>query len=478
MFTVKKMKTFKSRHIKAAFICASQRLVSLWMIILFNLCFLSVAEGQDALKYLKIKGRVVENNANALVGAKAILYKNSVKIDEKYASKDGRFFFTLELNQRYLVEVTKPYFITKKISFSTSVPPDLKVIYPYKFTINIFKYIEGIDYSVLKRPIGHVKYYSEANKFDYDEDYTNSIMAKLEKLYEQIAQKEIEMEEEAGMQKPPSGSPQGESASTQDNQSEKEIYERIDQILAIEPKEKKIIPSTRDEKDKPTYTNLPKKEPPLHLRSGDIIYKMQIVTSRKSIPLIAANFKGLEGVNVYFDNGLYKYTVGETTNYKYATTVLKERIRKLGFKNAFVVSFKNNKRINEKYKDENISTKLKDVSAGSALPAGRQGSVTTDALNMENKEEQQEFIKIKSETAKQKQKTKAFLNRKNAELETKALKKQIEKEREINKIQEVKDKLAMAKSRKIFLEEIADSKRTMKKREARHPNGWSPVRVK
>ena len=42
----------------------------------------------------------------------------------------------------------------------------------------------------------------------------------------------------------------------------------------------------------------------------------------------------------------------------------------------------------------------------------------------------------------------------------------MEKEREINKIQEVKDKLAMAKSRKIFLEEIADSKRTMKKREA------------
>ena len=312
-----------------------------------------------------------------------------------------------------------------------------------------------------------MKYYSEANKFDYDEDYTNSIMAKLEKLYEQIAQKEIEMEEEAGMQKPPPDSHQrGESASAQNNQSEKEIYERIDQILAIEPKEKKTIPSTRDEKDKPTYTNLPKKEAPLHLRSGDIIYKMQIVTSRKSIPLIAANFKGLEGVNVYFDNGLYKYTVGETTNYKYATTVLKERIRKLGFKNAFVVSFKNDKRINEKYKDENISTKLQDVSAGSALPAGRQGSITTDALNIEDKEEKQELVKIKSENAKQKQKTKAFLNRKNAELETKGLKKQMEKEREINKIQEVKDKLAMAKSRKIFLEEIADSKRTMKKREA------------
>jgi len=76
----------------------------------------------------------------------------------------------------------------------------------------------------------------------------------------------------------------------------------------------------------------------------NIVFKVQILSSKKSISLTPANFKGVENVKEYLDGGLYKYTVGETPDIEVANA-LQAEVRKKGYKEAFIVAFKNRVRI-------------------------------------------------------------------------------------------------------------------------------------
>ena len=76
----------------------------------------------------------------------------------------------------------------------------------------------------------------------------------------------------------------------------------------------------------------------------DIVFKVQIITSSKPIPLDSPNFEGIKDVKEYISGGWYKYTAGEERDLK-SVYSLQEDIRKKGFKSAFVVAFNNDKRI-------------------------------------------------------------------------------------------------------------------------------------
>jgi len=79
--------------------------------------------------------------------------------------------------------------------------------------------------------------------------------------------------------------------------------------------------------------------------ANEVIFKIQIHASKNPVYNAPLNFKGLENVNEYFDNGLYKYTVDVTKDFGYAMDVLLPNTRKLGFKDAFVVAFQKGKRL-------------------------------------------------------------------------------------------------------------------------------------
>ncbi|HRS54098.1 MAG TPA: N-acetylmuramoyl-L-alanine amidase [Bacteroidales bacterium] len=75
-----------------------------------------------------------------------------------------------------------------------------------------------------------------------------------------------------------------------------------------------------------------------------ITFKVQFATSSTKKSLNSPEFKDLENVSVYFHQGIYKYTVGDLNNLEDAINLQKEMINK-GYKDAFVVAFKNNERI-------------------------------------------------------------------------------------------------------------------------------------
>lgn len=91
-------------------------------------------------------------------------------------------------------------------------------------------------------------------------------------------------------------------------------------------------PETEEEKEE-------KKEP-----TEPVVYKIQLMASSTKIELKPANFKGLENVQEYEVDGLFKYTIGEVTDYKKAVS-LQRTVREEAFPKAFIIAFHEGKRI-------------------------------------------------------------------------------------------------------------------------------------
>jgi hypothetical protein len=76
----------------------------------------------------------------------------------------------------------------------------------------------------------------------------------------------------------------------------------------------------------------------------EIIFKVQVLSSKNPLGSNSHRFNGLKNVWEYKDGGLYKYTIGNKKDIQSASA-LQSELRKKGFRGAFVVAFKNEKRI-------------------------------------------------------------------------------------------------------------------------------------
>ena len=89
------------------------------------------------------------------------------------------------------------------------------------------------------------------------------------------------------------------------------------------------------------------------INEAKVVFKVQITTSSKEIERSATNFKGLEGVDVYSDGGMFKYTYEKSNNFDEAKSAL-EAARSKGYTTAFIVAFKNGARS----KDLNVAREM------------------------------------------------------------------------------------------------------------------------
>ncbi|CAA0175534.1 N-acetylmuramoyl-L-alanine amidase [Tenacibaculum maritimum] len=80
---------------------------------------------------------------------------------------------------------------------------------------------------------------------------------------------------------------------------------------------------------------------------GQVIFKVQVAASRKILTDKNFNFKGLTKVETMRIDGYYKYYYGSTDSYLSVKQTL-AKVRGLGYKGAFVVAFKNGKKISLK----------------------------------------------------------------------------------------------------------------------------------
>jgi N-acetylmuramoyl-L-alanine amidase len=75
-----------------------------------------------------------------------------------------------------------------------------------------------------------------------------------------------------------------------------------------------------------------------------ISFRVQFASTSRELPPNAPEFKGLQGVSFYFQDGLYKYTLGDERTIEDAAKIQK-KLHDQGFNDAFVVAFKNDERI-------------------------------------------------------------------------------------------------------------------------------------
>lgn len=75
-----------------------------------------------------------------------------------------------------------------------------------------------------------------------------------------------------------------------------------------------------------------------------IIYKVQIESRSRKVDNPSQHYKNLNNVDYYEHNGQYKYTAGKFYSKKEADEYCK-KVKTLGYSSAFVVSFKNGKRL-------------------------------------------------------------------------------------------------------------------------------------
>ena len=86
----------------------------------------------------------------------------------------GNYNVYLPLNGDYLITISKNNYVQKSFSVSTkNVPADMTNFkFPaIKADIDLFKYYDGVDYSLFDEPINKFFYNTKKGNFDYDKDY-------------------------------------------------------------------------------------------------------------------------------------------------------------------------------------------------------------------------------------------------------------------------------------------------------------------
>jgi hypothetical protein len=84
-----------------------------------------------------------------------------------------------------MVEVSHPGYITKKFTISTLGIPKEKQegkIKPIGATINLFKKIDGIDYSVLNQPMMRFSYNTLDETMEFDKAHQATMQAEIRKI--------------------------------------------------------------------------------------------------------------------------------------------------------------------------------------------------------------------------------------------------------------------------------------------------------
>ena len=103
------------------------------------------------------------------------------------------------------------------------------------------------------------------------------------------------------------------------------------------------LPEKKNEVKEPEQPSQDKKEKKAEQTSDRPVFKLQILTSSTKLPAGSSKLKGVK-VGYYTENGLYKYTTGDTEDYN---EILRVKSR-LGtkFKDAFIVAFRKGQKIN------------------------------------------------------------------------------------------------------------------------------------
>ena len=141
---------------------------------------------------------VVTDEGKKLAGSEIKVFRNGSLVETVTSDARGRADIPMDPDGEYTIEIGgNKGFIKKKIAVSTkNVPPEAAkgdIFYPAE--VELFSKIDGLNLSILEKPIGKVEYDEEYGEFGADRKYTKEVQSALADLKDSyLEQKEKEEE--------------------------------------------------------------------------------------------------------------------------------------------------------------------------------------------------------------------------------------------------------------------------------------------
>lgn len=147
---------------------------------------------------LAVDGTVKDEDGGRITGASIALYQDGAELKRVTTGNNGRFDLYLDFGHEYIIEISKSSYVTKKLYLNTNNVPVDEQLWGYEFggfVVDMFKRMDGVDYSILDKPIGKVYYEPNVENFVDDKLYTREIKQEVDRL-EQAQKDKIKAEKE------------------------------------------------------------------------------------------------------------------------------------------------------------------------------------------------------------------------------------------------------------------------------------------
>ncbi|MEI6522834.1 MAG: carboxypeptidase-like regulatory domain-containing protein [Bacteroidota bacterium] len=156
---------------------------------------IDLPNGNFAKSIITISGRVNEEG-HELQNANVLLLKNNIPVTEITTDEIGGFSFTLNTDNQYMLVFSKLGYVSKKILVNTENVPINTSVLRSGIDVELFREIDGVDFSILNQPIGEFFYSTDKKNIDYDKNYTNAIREQLEALQNAVSNRQRQIKEE------------------------------------------------------------------------------------------------------------------------------------------------------------------------------------------------------------------------------------------------------------------------------------------
>ena len=221
----------------------SLKRMSFLVILLF--CF-NANYSQDVT--VDFEGRVSNDNMTLSESIVQVLQDGKLLTSFK-TYHNGSYNVYLPLGSDYLISISKNNYVQKYFSVSTKgIPQDRAGVKlpAIKADVDLFKYYDGVDYSMFDEPISKFFYSSKKGNFDYDKEYLKAKKEEMKKV--KLAEKkaiQLALQKNATKQKELEKSPEKKEDVAKLNEEKKVLDDKLAKqslmLKLIEEEEKPIL---------------------------------------------------------------------------------------------------------------------------------------------------------------------------------------------------------------------------------------------
>ncbi|MBK8367933.1 MAG: hypothetical protein IPL10_11070 [Bacteroidetes bacterium] len=224
--------------------------IAFMVVLLF--CF-TVNFSQDVT--VDFEGRVSNDNATLSESIVQVLQDGKLLTSFK-TDQNGSYNVYLPLGSDYLISISKNNYVQKYFSVSTKgIPQDQAGVKlpAIRADVDLFKYYEGVDYSMFDEPISKFFYSSKKGNFDYDKEYLKAKKEEMKKV-KQAEKKAIQLalQKNAAQQKELEKTPEKKEDVAKLNEEKKVLDEKLAKqslMLKLIEEEEKPILKTKDKNE-------------------------------------------------------------------------------------------------------------------------------------------------------------------------------------------------------------------------------------